>query len=236
VGREQGPHARRARRLVPAQSARTPHAPQQRGPTARPEQSLVCRCFGSSVATPSARHPCRDTRSYPAARSAHGERRTRTADTSIFSGGATSPARHAEPSKKARVCWRFALSPVIAMGRAAGRDTGGYPKMPGGLGRRAGSVGPNETGAVELGCLLAAPSRARGVARRATRTTTKAGPRRPSRAGLSVAAPRLLQPRYTSNSRGGLGRQSMPAFDLRSSCLELIQPLAQLLHFPRDSP
>jgi hypothetical protein len=25
-----------------------------------------------------------------------------------------------------------------------GRDTGGYPKMPGGLGRRGGSVGPNE--------------------------------------------------------------------------------------------
>src|ERR1022692_1685800 len=77
-----------------------------------------------------------------------GERRTRTADTTIFSGGATNLARHAEASKKARVCGHFARPPATVAGQAARRDTGGYPKMPGGLGRRAGFIGPNETGPV----------------------------------------------------------------------------------------
>ena len=73
-----------------------------------------------------------------------GETQTRTGDTTIFSRGATNTTRHAEPSKKARVCWHFALPPTTAAGRAGRRATGGYPKMPGGLGRRVGSVGPNE--------------------------------------------------------------------------------------------
>src|SRR5665213_1927227 len=72
-----------------------------------------------------------------------GERRTRTADITIFSGVATNLARHAEPSKKPCGCWHFARPPATVVGHTACRDTGGYPKMPGGLGRRAGFVGPN---------------------------------------------------------------------------------------------
>jgi hypothetical protein len=44
---------------------------------------------------------------------AHGERRTRTADTAIFSRGATKTTRHAESSKTARA---FALFPAPAVG------------------------------------------------------------------------------------------------------------------------
>lgn len=73
----------------------------------------------------------------------YGERRTRTADTSIFSGEASILSRPAEASEKARVCWHFGLSLVVAEARAIRRDTGGYPWIPGGLGLRAVSVGPN---------------------------------------------------------------------------------------------
>jgi len=62
-----------------------------------------------------------------------GERRTRTADTSIFRGWATKTTRHAEPNKKARVYWRFGLLPAAAAGRAPRGDTYRYPKMPRGV-------------------------------------------------------------------------------------------------------
>ena len=87
-------------------------------------------------------------------RRGNGERRTRTADTSIFSRVATSPTRHAEVSKTARVCWHFALPPATVAGRTGRRDTGGYPKIPGGLGRRAVFVGPNPNGAGRAGNAL----------------------------------------------------------------------------------
>jgi hypothetical protein len=61
----------------------------------------------------------------------NGETRIRTGDTTIFRGGATDPTRHAGLSKKTRVYWRFAPPSAAAVGGAAGRDTGGYPKMPG---------------------------------------------------------------------------------------------------------
>ena len=72
-----------------------------------------------------------------------GETRTRTEDTAIFSGGTIDLARRADRSEKARVCRRFMWFPATADGRAACRDTRGYRRIPGGLGRRAGFVGPN---------------------------------------------------------------------------------------------
>ena len=47
-----------------------------------------------------------------------GETRTRTGDTTIFSGGASILSRPAEASEKARVCWHFGLSLVVSKARA----------------------------------------------------------------------------------------------------------------------
>ena len=49
----------------------------------------------------------------------------------------------------ARVCGHFVWSPATVDGRGLGRYTGGYPRMPGGLGLGAVFVGPNPNGAIK---------------------------------------------------------------------------------------
>ena len=94
-----GYHTCPARRLRIPSSARKAGAPAQptgrRKRSASPGASELCRnrlCFAVEVSAvvQRGRRSCRGD----------GERRTRTADTSIFSGGATDPARRANRSKK----------------------------------------------------------------------------------------------------------------------------------------
>ena len=121
-----------------------------------------------------------------------GERRTRTADTSIFSRGATCPTRRANRSKRRTFAGISCESPATVDCRAACRDTRGYRRMPGGLGLWAVSVGPNPNGRVKR---MARPGLEPGTPRfsvvgRPARPAVRIVAKRRTFAGISCGLPR----------------------------------------------